>query len=138
MTPLVIVKGPQSLRAELGVTNALFLSTPGDRAIQVAYERTFKDLLSLEITALSRQLVRMETHQRVGEEDAEPNAVLVDSVHKADIQKTMVSTSTQKSGFILWLDFDRDSAADVEVLLKRPPLLLKLDGNSSGGRRFRR
>jgi hypothetical protein len=66
--------------------------------------------------------------QRVGEDDPEPDSIVDGSVHKADVQRAMVSIATQSKGFILWLDFVRSSAAETEALLRRPLLLPKLDG----------
>jgi hypothetical protein len=127
LTPLMIVNGRQALNSELGLTLSLSESTVDDRINQMAFEQTHRDLLELELQALGAQIARMEA-QRIGEEDAEPTASLIDKVIKSEVQKKMVATASQARGYILWLDFVRDSASDPETLLKRPPLLPKLDG----------
>ena len=122
-----VVNGRARLEEELGTNVPISESDVELRAIQGAFERTWQDLLSLEVTALASQLARME-HQRVGDEDPEPYVVLADDVHKTAIQRKLRTVSTVKSGFIFWLDFERESAANVLALLERPQLLPKLDG----------
>ena len=92
------------------------------------YEGMQRDLQELEVTAFANQMVRFEA-QKIGDEEAEVDAVLDHNHYKRDIQMKMIHASTASRGFILWLDFERsNSLVDNARLLQRPPLLPKLDG----------
>lgn len=74
--------------------------------------------------------------QRIGDDDAEPDAVVKDTAYKSDIQTQLkaASKSTKKEGinissggFIIWLDFTRKTVKSNDFLLERPKLLPNLE-----------
>ena len=65
--------------------------------------------------------------QSIGGEDEPIAGVTLELTFKNELQKKMIDSSTSFSGFMMWLDFTRDSVTSNEFLLCRPELLPKLD-----------
>ena len=93
--------------------------------LKVCVVKTKSNLLELEVTAPSRQFVRMEL-QRLGGEDEGAIATPNDTAFKRDIQATMIASATSAFGFMIWLDFTRKSVMDNDFLLQRPDILPNL------------
>ena len=81
------------------------------------------DLVELEHAALAGQVVNMQL-QRVSETQPSDNQRKLIMKAKADIQQEMLRTNTFKSGYLIWLDLNRDiswnSLSRTQILPRLP------------------
>ena len=130
LTRLVSVNCVDTLGKEIGFVGSLAQASSGQLLLKQTFDRTLKDLLQLELDALSMQCSNME-QQRVGEDEVEADAITAAGTYKTLLQKEMHKNSSTIYGYITWLDYSRSEDTDNEWLRTRRPLITPiLDGIS--------
>ena len=120
LTRLVSVNCVDTMGKEIGFVGSLAQASSGQLLLKQTFDRTLKDLLQLELDALSMQCSNME-QQRVGEDEVEADAITAAGTYKTLLQKEMHKNSSTIYGYITWLDYSRSEDTDNEWLRTRRP-----------------